>query len=109
LANIPTLGVAKNLYQMDNIFRDDSHKNQIKSLVKVGDWFPIISKAGEVLAVVHTFKFVLEYLNLFLEHSHTGIENKCDSQTCLRFGWTQDWLGNCRMDRDTLCRRQPHT
>jgi len=49
--NVPTIGVAKNLFHVDGIANDDSHKNKIKSdLLKGGDSFPLVTENGDTLA-----------------------------------------------------------
>lgn len=49
--NTCTIGVAKNLYQMDNVLRDDNHLAKINSLTAAGEHFFIenSSASGEVL------------------------------------------------------------
>ncbi|KAK4015249.1 hypothetical protein OUZ56_030232 [Daphnia magna] len=49
--NTCTIGVAKNLYQMDNVLRDDNHLAKINSLTAAGEHFFIenLSASGEVL------------------------------------------------------------
>ncbi|KAJ4436205.1 endonuclease V-like isoform X2 [Periplaneta americana] len=51
LCDIPTVGVAKNLYHMDGIVRDDDHKQKISQLCKPGDHFALDTSAGETLGL----------------------------------------------------------
>jgi deoxyinosine 3'endonuclease (endonuclease V) len=61
--NTCTIGVAKNLYQMGNILRDEHHLSQINSLSTPGDHFFIENSEGnrvEVLGAVRCkFKSLL--------------------------------------------------
>lgn len=57
--DICTVGVAKNLYQMDNIVRDDIHRSKVHSLKEPGDHFLIQSAEGHILGAVR--KRVLIY------------------------------------------------
>ncbi|NXX95056.1 ENDOV Endonuclease, partial [Centropus bengalensis] len=52
LMDLPCIGVAKNLLQMDGLCRDELHKEQIRSLQKEGDTFPLIGTSGKVLGMV---------------------------------------------------------
>lgn len=49
---IPTVGVAKTLYYVDGIEKNEEHQNKIKmNLKKGGDTFPLISNSGKTLGV----------------------------------------------------------
>ena len=47
--DIPCIGVAKNLYQMDGCLRDDEHKSAINNLKIPGDKFEIKNKDNTVI------------------------------------------------------------
>lgn len=49
ISDIPCIGVAKNLFQMGEIIRDDEHREQISGLVKAGDSFNIAGNGGVVI------------------------------------------------------------
>jgi len=58
--NTCTIGVAKNLYQMGNILRDENHFSKINSLDAPGDHFFIENLEGngsEVLGAVRSIFF----------------------------------------------------
>lgn len=50
--NVCTIGVAKNLYQMNNIVRDDIHTSKIHSLQEPGDHILIENTEGHILGAV---------------------------------------------------------
>ncbi|NWU70214.1 ENDOV Endonuclease, partial [Pterocles burchelli] len=52
LTDLPCVGVAKNLLQVDGLVRDDLHKEQIRSLQREGDSFPLTGASGKVLGMV---------------------------------------------------------
>lgn len=52
LAGVPTIGVAKNLYQMGCVVRDSQHAERSRSLEQAGSWFPIRDETGKILAAV---------------------------------------------------------
>lgn len=52
VTNICTVGVAKNLYQMDNIKRDGEHVSKIQTLEKPGDYFTIKNELDQEIGVV---------------------------------------------------------
>ncbi|NWR82422.1 ENDOV Endonuclease, partial [Furnarius figulus] len=52
LTDLPCIGVAKNLLQVDGLVRDDLHKEQIRSLQSLGDTFPLTGTSGRVLGMV---------------------------------------------------------
>ncbi|NXS13412.1 ENDOV Endonuclease, partial [Neodrepanis coruscans] len=52
LTDLPCIGVAKNLLQMDGVVRDELHREQIRSLQKSGDSFPLTDTSGKVLGMV---------------------------------------------------------
>ncbi|XP_035755115.1 endonuclease V [Egretta garzetta] len=52
LTDLPCIGVAKNLLQMDGLVRDELHKEQIRSLQREGDTFPLTGASGRVLGMV---------------------------------------------------------
>ncbi|NXM78146.1 ENDOV Endonuclease, partial [Serilophus lunatus] len=51
LTDLPCIGVAKNLLQMDGLVRDELHKQQIHSL-QAGESFPLTGTSGRVLGMV---------------------------------------------------------
>ena len=55
LCDIPTVGVAKNLYQMDGILRDDDHKCRTSLLRAPGDYFALQTNSGNTLGLVSLF------------------------------------------------------
>ncbi|NWS12019.1 ENDOV Endonuclease, partial [Pachyramphus minor] len=52
LTDLPCIGVAKNLLQVDGLARDELHREQIRSLQKSGDTFPLTGTSGRVLGMV---------------------------------------------------------
>jgi deoxyinosine 3'endonuclease (endonuclease V) len=57
--DIPTIGVAKNLYQMDGILRDEDQKQRISLLHEPGDHFALKTSSGNTLGLVsHVFRSV---------------------------------------------------
>ncbi|NXJ82738.1 ENDOV Endonuclease, partial [Trogon melanurus] len=52
LTDLPCIGVAKNLLQVDGLVRDELHREQIRSLQRGGDAFPLTGASGRVLAMV---------------------------------------------------------
>ncbi|KAM9222167.1 endonuclease V [Leptosomus discolor] len=52
LTDIPCVGVAKNLLQVDGLVRDELHREQIRSLQREGDTFPLTGASGRVLGTV---------------------------------------------------------
>lgn len=58
LSDVCTIGVAKNLYQMDDIIRDDVHLSKIDSLTEPGAHFFIENlESNEVLGAVSSRQF----------------------------------------------------
>jgi hypothetical protein len=56
LCDIPAVGVAKNLYQMDGILHhDDDHKCMMLLLREPGDYFALKKISGNVLGLVSLF------------------------------------------------------
>jgi len=53
MADVPTVGVAKNLFQMEDLglMRDDGHKHQVEELRDRGDTFDLQTASSEVLGV----------------------------------------------------------
>ncbi|NXJ16575.1 ENDOV Endonuclease, partial [Odontophorus gujanensis] len=51
LTDLPCVGVAKNLLQVDGLAKDELHKEQIRTLQKKGDTFPLIGTSGAVLGM----------------------------------------------------------
>ncbi|XP_072207777.1 endonuclease V [Excalfactoria chinensis] len=51
LTDLPCVGVAKNLLYVDGLVRDELHKEQIRSLQKKGDTFPLTGTSGAVLGM----------------------------------------------------------
>ncbi|XP_064532310.1 endonuclease V isoform X3 [Pseudopipra pipra] len=52
LTDLPCIGVAKNLLQVDGLARDELHREQIRSLQRSGDTFPLTGTSGRVLGMV---------------------------------------------------------
>ncbi|NWU85055.1 ENDOV Endonuclease, partial [Onychorhynchus coronatus] len=52
LTDLPCVGVAKNLLQVDGLVRDELHREQIRSLQRSGDTFPLTGTSGRVLGMV---------------------------------------------------------
>ncbi|XP_051491143.1 endonuclease V [Apus apus] len=51
LTDIPCIGVAKNLLHVDGLAKDELHKEQIRSLQREGDSFPLMGTSGRVLGM----------------------------------------------------------
>ncbi|XP_060620292.2 endonuclease V isoform X1 [Anolis sagrei] len=51
LTGLPSIGVAKNLLQVDGLSNDDLHKEQIQALQAGGDTFPLLSASGTILGM----------------------------------------------------------
>ncbi|XP_035992999.1 endonuclease V isoform X3 [Fundulus heteroclitus] len=49
LSGLPCVGVAKNLLQVQGVFKDEEHQSQIAALQKGGDSFPLTVASGKVL------------------------------------------------------------
>lgn len=49
LSDIPCVGVAKNLLQVEGVYKDEEHQSQIAALQKGGDSFPLTASSGKVL------------------------------------------------------------
>ncbi|XP_075627182.1 endonuclease V isoform X2 [Balearica regulorum gibbericeps] len=52
LTDLPCVGVAKNLLQVDGLVRDELHREQVHSLRREGDTFPLRGASGGVLGMV---------------------------------------------------------
>ncbi|KQK81270.1 endonuclease V isoform X1 [Amazona aestiva] len=52
LTDLPCIGVAKNLLQVDGLTRDEVHREQIRSLQREGDSFPLTGASGRLLGMV---------------------------------------------------------
>ncbi|KAM6245616.1 endonuclease V isoform 4-T4 [Porphyrio hochstetteri] len=52
LTDLPCIGVAKNLLQVDGLVRDELHREQVHSLQRGGDTFPLTGASGTVLGMV---------------------------------------------------------
>uniref|UniRef100_A0A8B9G3M2 Endonuclease V n=1 Tax=Amazona collaria TaxID=241587 RepID=A0A8B9G3M2_9PSIT len=52
LTDLPCIGVAKNLLQVDGLTRDEVHREQICSLQREGDSFPLTGASGRLLGMV---------------------------------------------------------
>ncbi|XP_010150692.1 PREDICTED: endonuclease V, partial [Eurypyga helias] len=52
LTDLPCIGVAKNLLQVDGVVKDELHREQIRSLQREGDAFPLTGTSGRVLGMV---------------------------------------------------------
>uniref|UniRef100_A0A8C0FW01 Endonuclease V n=1 Tax=Bubo bubo TaxID=30461 RepID=A0A8C0FW01_BUBBB len=51
LTDLPCIGVAKNLLQVDGLVRDELHREQIRSLQRGGDMFPLTGTSGRILGM----------------------------------------------------------
>ncbi|XP_062852651.1 endonuclease V-like [Trichomycterus rosablanca] len=49
LSDLPCVGVAKNLLQVQGVVRDDGHLAQISALSRAGESFPLIADSGKIL------------------------------------------------------------
>lgn len=49
LSGLPCVGVAKNLLQVQGVFKSEEHQAQIAALKKGGDSFPLTAASGKVL------------------------------------------------------------
>uniref|UniRef100_A0A3Q3DZH7 Endonuclease V n=1 Tax=Hippocampus comes TaxID=109280 RepID=A0A3Q3DZH7_HIPCM len=49
LSGLPCVGVAKNLLQVQGVFKNEEHQSQISALQKGGDSFPLRANSGKVL------------------------------------------------------------
>ncbi|NXP49458.1 ENDOV Endonuclease, partial [Heliornis fulica] len=52
LTDLPCIGVAKNLLQVDGLVRDELHREQVHSLQRKGDTFPLTGASGAILGMV---------------------------------------------------------
>ncbi|XP_030920523.1 endonuclease V [Geospiza fortis] len=51
LTDLPCIGVAKNLLHVDGLVRDELHKEQVRSLQRSGEAFPLTGTSGKVLGM----------------------------------------------------------
>lgn len=49
LSGLPCVGVAKNLLQVEGVYKNEEHQSQIATLQKGGDSFPLTASSGKVL------------------------------------------------------------
>ncbi|XP_013409975.1 uncharacterized protein LOC106173387 [Lingula anatina] len=49
ILDIPTVGVAKKLFQVDGLEKNAEHADKVKQLTKGGDTFPLIGASGRIL------------------------------------------------------------
>ncbi|XP_017336952.1 endonuclease V isoform X2 [Ictalurus punctatus] len=49
LLDLPCVGVAKNLLQVQGVVKNDEHMSQISALSKAGDSFPLVTDSGKIL------------------------------------------------------------
>uniref|UniRef100_A0A3B4A645 Uncharacterized protein n=1 Tax=Periophthalmus magnuspinnatus TaxID=409849 RepID=A0A3B4A645_9GOBI len=49
LSGLPCVGVAKNLLQVEGVYKNEEHQSQITALQKGGDSFPLTASSGKVL------------------------------------------------------------
>ncbi|XP_056361668.1 endonuclease V isoform X3 [Oenanthe melanoleuca] len=52
LTDLPCIGVAKNLLHVDGLVRDELHREQVRSLQRSGETFPLTGTSGKVLGMV---------------------------------------------------------
>ncbi|XP_060591941.1 endonuclease V-like [Ruditapes philippinarum] len=51
ILNLPCIGVAKKLFQVDGLENDSEHKQKIEALTTGGDTFPLIGNSGKTLGM----------------------------------------------------------
>lgn len=51
ISDIPTIGVAKKLFSVDGLYKDDKHSANIRSLKLAGDSFPLVGSSGKTWGV----------------------------------------------------------
>ncbi|KAF4797459.1 E3 ubiquitin-protein ligase RNF213 [Turdus rufiventris] len=51
LTDLPCIGVAKNLLHVDGLVRDELHREQVRSLRRSGETFPLTGTSGKVLGM----------------------------------------------------------
>ncbi|NXY15969.1 ENDOV Endonuclease, partial [Atrichornis clamosus] len=51
LTDLPCIGVAKNLLQVDGLARDELHREQVRALQRSGETFPLTGTSGKVLGM----------------------------------------------------------
>ncbi|GLD61076.1 endonuclease V [Lates japonicus] len=61
LSGLPCVGVAKNLLQVQGVYKSEEHQSQIAALQRGGDGFPLTAASGKVLG-----KNVEKLLEMFL-------------------------------------------
>ncbi|KAB5584655.1 hypothetical protein PHYPO_G00110000 [Pangasianodon hypophthalmus] len=49
LSDLPCVGVAKNLLQVQGVVKNDEHMSQISALSKAGDTFSLVTDSGKIL------------------------------------------------------------
>ncbi|XP_034043480.1 endonuclease V-like isoform X2 [Thalassophryne amazonica] len=49
LSGLPCVGVAKNLLQVDGVYKNEEHQTQMAALQRGGDSFPLTAASGKVL------------------------------------------------------------
>ncbi|XP_038013133.1 endonuclease V isoform X3 [Motacilla alba alba] len=52
LTDLPCVGVAKNLLHVDGLVRDELHREQVRSMQRSGEAFPLTGASGKVLGMV---------------------------------------------------------
>ena len=75
VADICTIGVAKNLHQMGSIVRDETHLTQIYALKEPGDMVPLEGGCGVVWPAYKCCVLTLKN-NLCFIHFYKGSEDK---------------------------------
>ncbi|NXU35911.1 ENDOV Endonuclease, partial [Drymodes brunneopygia] len=56
LTDLPCIGVAKNLLQVDGLVKDELHREQVRSLQSSGEAFPLTGTSGKVLGMVSALR-----------------------------------------------------
>ncbi|NXU67429.1 ENDOV Endonuclease, partial [Horornis vulcanius] len=56
LTDLPCIGVAKNLLHVDGVARDELDREQVRSLQRSGETFPLTGASGKVLGMVSVLR-----------------------------------------------------
>ncbi|KAM6240439.1 endonuclease V isoform 7-T7 [Spheniscus humboldti] len=78
LTDLPCIGVAKNLLQADGLVRDELHREQIRSLQREGDTFPLTGTSGRVLGMadIRSREYIRKQLCSPVEVISSGPESR---------------------------------
>ncbi|KAM6403396.1 endonuclease V isoform 3-T3 [Rhynochetos jubatus] len=82
LTDLPCIGVAKNLLQVDGLVKDELHREQIRSLQRGGDAFPLTGTSGRVLGMadIRSREYIRKQLCSPLEVTPAGPERKKEAE-----------------------------